>query len=105
MGVWHRMLPAAAPAGLDADYFAAYLRGAEARTWLEAHSTGSMKMRTISLDVLRDLPVFMPDLAAQQAIADTMKQLDAYERLLQDQIALTRRIRHDALDGGLIPVP
>ncbi|WP_327338656.1 N-6 DNA methylase [Streptomyces sp. NBC_01324] len=93
------------PAGLDADYFAAYLRGAEARTWLEAHSTGSMKMRTISLDVLRDLPVFMPDLAAQQAIADTMKQLDAYERLLQDQIALTRRIRHDALDGGLIPVP
>ncbi|MFG2675639.1 N-6 DNA methylase [Streptomyces sp. NPDC048445] len=37
--------------------------------------------------------------------ADTMKQLDAYERLLQDQIALTRRIRHDALDGGLIPVP
>ncbi|MFD3515305.1 restriction endonuclease subunit S [Streptomyces sp. NPDC058657] len=93
------------PAGLDADYFAAYLRGEEARTWLEAHSTGSMKMKTISLDVLGSLPVVLPDLATQQAIADTMRQLDEHERRLHDQIALTRRIRHDALDGGIIPAP
>ncbi|MFF4717421.1 N-6 DNA methylase [Streptomyces eurythermus] len=93
------------PAGLDADYFAAYLRGPEARTWLEAHSTGSMKMKTISLDVLRELPVVLPSLATQQAIADTMKRLDEHERLLREQLALTRRIRHDALDGGILPTP
>ncbi|MFI2240045.1 N-6 DNA methylase [Streptomyces chrestomyceticus] len=93
------------PARLDADYFAAYLRGPEARAWLEAHSTGSMKMKTISLDVLRDLPVPVPALSAQCAIADTMKRLDAYERLLRDQLALTRRIRHAVLDGGVIPAP
>ncbi|MFG3504341.1 N-6 DNA methylase [Streptomyces sp. NPDC047821] len=93
------------PAGLDADYFAAYLRGSEARTWLETHSTGSMKMKTISLDVLGDLPVVLPDLATQQVIADTMKRLDENERLLREQLALTQRIRHDALDGGIIPAP
>ncbi|RST11643.1 restriction endonuclease subunit M/S [Streptomyces sp. WAC05374] len=93
------------PAELDADYFAAYLRGSEARTWLEAHSTGSMKMKTISLDVLGDLPVVLPDLATQQVIADTMKRLDENERLLREQLALTQRIRHDALDGGIIPAP
>ncbi|MFB6717064.1 N-6 DNA methylase [Streptomyces sp. NPDC056358] len=93
------------PAGLDADYFAAYLRGPEARTWLETHSTGSMKMKTISLGVLGDLPVVLPDLATQQAIADTMTQLDEHERLLREQLALTRRIRHGALDGGIIPTP
>ncbi|OSZ61141.1 hypothetical protein OQI_06795 [Streptomyces pharetrae CZA14] len=93
------------PSGLDADYFAAYLRGPEARTWLEAHSTGSMKMKTISLDVLRELPVVLPGLATQQAIADTMKRLDEHERLLREQLALTQRIRHDALDGGIVPTP
>ncbi len=93
------------PAGLDADYFAAYLRGPEARTWLEAHSTGSMKMKTISLNVLGDLPVVLPSLATQQAIADTMKRLDEHERLLRRQLDLTQRIRHDALDGGIIPTP
>jgi type I restriction enzyme M protein len=93
------------PAGLDSDYFAAYLRGTEARTWLETHSTGSMKMKTISLDVLRELPVVLPSLAAQQAIADTMKRLDEHERLLREQLALTQRIRHAALDGGIVPTP
>ncbi|MFJ7588837.1 N-6 DNA methylase [Streptomyces sp. NPDC097617] len=93
------------PAGLDADYFAAYLRGPEARTWLENHSTGSMKMKTISLGVLGDLPVVLPDLATQRAVADTMTQLDEHERLLHEQLDLTRRIRHGALDGGIIPPP
>ncbi|PZG99148.1 hypothetical protein C1I97_24380 [Streptomyces sp. NTH33] len=93
------------PSALDADYFAAYLRGPEARTWLETHSTGSIKMKTISLGVLGDLPVVLPDLATQQAIAGTMAQLDEHERLLRDQFELTRRIRHGALDGGIIPTP
>ncbi|MFJ4859874.1 N-6 DNA methylase [Streptomyces sp. NPDC088748] len=93
------------PGTLDADYFAAYLRGPEARTWLENHSTGSMKMQTISLGVLGELPVVLPDLATQRAIADTITQLDEYERLLRGQLDLTRRIRHGALDGGIIPSP
>ena len=93
------------PAGLDADYFVAYLRSPEARMWLEAHSTGSMTMKTISLSVLGDLPVALPDLATQRAIADTMAQLNEHERLLQEQLELTQRIRHDALDGGIIPAP
>ncbi|MGW5774478.1 N-6 DNA methylase [Streptomyces sp. NPDC003863] len=93
------------PAGLDPDYFAAYLRGPEARTWLEAHSTGSMKMKTISLGVLGDLPVVLPSLATQRAIAGTMARLDAHERLLREQLDLTRRIRRDALNGGIIPAP
>ncbi|MFF5564283.1 N-6 DNA methylase [Streptomyces sp. NPDC012623] len=93
------------PARLDADYFAAYLRGPEARAWLEAHSTGSMKMQTISLDVLHGLPVALPGLSTQRSIADTMNRLDEHERLLLDQLALTRRIRHAALDGGVVPAP
>ncbi|MFF5281457.1 N-6 DNA methylase [Streptomyces sp. NPDC013171] len=93
------------PAGLDPDYFAAYLRGPEARTWLEAHSTGSMKMKTISLGVLGDLPVVLPGLATQRAIAGTMARLDEHERLLREQLELTRHIRRDALNGGIIPAP
>ncbi|MFD5715488.1 hypothetical protein ACFWHW_34825 [Streptomyces pharetrae] len=62
-------------------------------------------MKTISLDVLRELPVVLPGLATQQAIADTMKRLDEHERLLREQLALTQRIRHDALDGGIVPTP
>lgn len=34
-----------------------------------------------------------------------MTQLDEHERLLREQLALTRRIRHGALDGGIIPAP
>ncbi|MFE6162470.1 N-6 DNA methylase [Streptomyces sp. NPDC056486] len=90
---------------LDADYFAAYLRGQEARTWLESHSTGSMNMKTISLSALSDLPVVLPDLATQQAIADTMAQLDAHEHLLREQLDLTRQIRSGALNGGIMPTP
>ncbi len=89
------------PAELDADYFAAYLRSPEAREWLEAHSTGSMTMKTISLNVLGELPVVLPDLGTQQAIAGMMTRLDEHERLLREQLALTHKIRRDALNGLL----
>ncbi|MFI8907745.1 N-6 DNA methylase [Streptomyces albidoflavus] len=94
------------PAGpLDPDYLAAYLRGPEARSWLDAHSTGSTKMKTIPLRTFAELPVVLPDLATQRAIVDTTAQLDEHERLLEEQLTLTRRIRHDALAGGIIPRP
>lgn len=89
------------PAELNADYFAAYLRSPEAREWLEAHSTGSLTMKTISLNVLGELPVVLPDLGTQQAIAGAMARLDEHERLLREQLALTRQIHDDALNGIL----
>ncbi|MFD3910718.1 N-6 DNA methylase [Streptomyces sp. NPDC058603] len=89
------------PTELNADYFAAYLRSPEARKWLEAHSTGSMTMKTISLNVLRELPVALPDLGTQQAIADAMTRLDEHERLLRKQLAVAQKIRSDALNGIL----
>ncbi|TQK97512.1 type I restriction enzyme M protein [Streptomyces puniciscabiei] len=89
------------PAELNADYLAAYLRSPEARKWLEAHSTGSMTMKTISLNVLGELPVVLPDLGTQQAIAGAMARLDEQERLLLEQLALTQKIRSEALNGIL----
>jgi type I restriction enzyme M protein len=89
------------PAELNAGYFAAYLRSTEARQWLEAHSTGSMTMKTISLNALSELPVALPDLGVQQAVADAMRQLDEHERLLQKQLALTQQIRRDSFMGIL----
>ncbi|MFE7634067.1 N-6 DNA methylase [Kitasatospora sp. NPDC057518] len=88
---------------LNPDYLAAYLRSAQARDWLDNHSTGSMTMKTISLQVLGDLPVALPDLGAQRTIADLMTRLDAHERLLREQLAVTRRLHRDALQGFLAP--
>lgn len=87
------------PAELDPDYFAAYLRSPGARAWLEARSTGSLAMKTIPRDVLRALPVAVPDLRTQRAIAAAMTRLDAHERALHEQLALTRALRQDALGG------
>jgi type I restriction enzyme M protein len=86
------------PDELNADYFAAYLRSPEARGWLDAHSTGTTTMKTISLNVLGKLPVTLPDLGTQQAIVAVMTRLDEHERLLREQLTLTRKIRHDALN-------
>jgi type I restriction enzyme M protein len=85
------------PATLHPDYFAAYLRSREARAWLDAHSTGTVAMKTISLNALRELPVALPDLDTQYAIADVMIQLDEHERLLREQLALTREVREVTL--------
>lgn len=89
------------PAGLDPDYFAAYLRSPEARKWLDAHSTGSTAMKTISLNALGELPVILPDLGTQQTIADAMTRLDEHEKLLREQLTLTQKIRRDALNLNL----
>jgi len=89
------------PEGLNPDYFAAYLRSPEARTWLEEHSTGSIAMKTISLKVLGELPVPVPDLATQQAIAAVALQLDENERLLRERLELTRTVRREVLGGIL----
>ncbi|MFI7003600.1 N-6 DNA methylase [Nocardia sp. NPDC050175] len=89
------------PATLDADYLAAYLRSPMAREWLDSHSTGGMSMKTISLSVLGNLPVVVPDLDVQRAIAESMARLAAAERLLQEQLELMQEIRRTALVGLL----
>ncbi|MFD7589813.1 N-6 DNA methylase [Kitasatospora sp. NPDC059811] len=88
---------------LNPDYLAAYLRSAQARDWLDNHSTGSMTMKTISLPILADLPVVLPDLATQQTIASLMTRLDIHEHQLREQLTLTRQLRRDALQGFLAP--
>ncbi|MET2716103.1 N-6 DNA methylase [Streptomyces harbinensis] len=87
------------PAELDAEYFAAYLRSAKARVWLDVHSTGSLTMKTISLPVLGELPVVLPDRGVQREIAEGMRRLDRHESLLRAQLELTRRMRRDAVNA------
>jgi type I restriction enzyme M protein len=41
----------------------------------------------------------VPDLRTQRAIAAAMTRLDAHERALHEQLALTRALRQDALGG------
>lgn len=89
------------PSAIDAEYLAAYLRSPEAREWLDAHSTGSINMKTISLDVLGNLPIVVPDLETQRAIATMMTRLDDHKRILQAQLELMQELRHEALEGIL----
>ncbi|WP_196814700.1 type I restriction-modification system subunit M/S [Nocardia sp. BMG111209] len=86
---------------VNSDYMAAYLRSPSARDWLESRSTGSMNMKTISLNTIGDLPLVLPNLDTQRAIAAVAKQLDSTEQLLREQLEKTREIRHDAVFGLL----
>jgi type I restriction enzyme M protein len=85
------------PEGLDSEYFAAYFRSSTARAWLEAHSTGSTTMKTISLAAMRKLPIVLPNLAMQQVIAGVMVRLANYEKLLRKQLSLVEMVRREAL--------
>ncbi|MFF4344141.1 N-6 DNA methylase [Kitasatospora sp. NPDC001540] len=89
------------PDTVDPHYLAAFLRSPGAREWLDTHATGSLALRTISLEVLGMLPVALPDLDAQRAIGEVMASFDAHERRLLDQLAATRDIRSKALDSFL----
>ncbi|QMU80711.1 hypothetical protein GXW83_32720 [Streptacidiphilus sp. PB12-B1b] len=88
------------PAGdVDPDYLAAFLRSPEARAWLDSRSTGSMTMKTISLDVLAALPVTLPDPEVQQLVARLMRSAEEHDRLMMEGLVSTQRIRDDALRG------
>lgn len=89
------------PGIVDSRYLAAFLRSSEAREWLDAHSTGSLALRTISLDVLGMLPVVLPDLDTQRSIGAAMASFDAHERRLLDQLGAMREMRRKALSGFL----
>ncbi len=84
---------------VDPDYLAAFLRSPEARKWLDSRSTGSMTMKTISLDVLADLPVALPDPEVQRLVVRLLSSADEHERLLREGLVTTQRIRDDALRG------
>ncbi|MET8661149.1 N-6 DNA methylase [Streptomyces griseus] len=90
------------PETVDSRYLAAYLRSPEAREWLDTHSTGSLALRTISLDVLGTLPIALPDLDTQRSIGEAMVSFDAHERRLLDQLATMRDIRSRALSSFLV---
>lgn len=88
------------PAGdVDPDYLAACLRSPEAREWLDSRSTGSMTMKTISLDVLADLPIALPDPEVQRLVARLVRSAAAHERQLREGMVMTQRLRDDAIRG------
>ncbi|GAB1327864.1 N-6 DNA methylase [Streptomyces sennicomposti] len=89
------------PSTVDSHYLAAFLRSPGAREWLDTHSTGSLALRTISLEVLGMLPVALPDLDTQRSIGEAMTSFDAHERRLLEQLATTRDIRSKALNSLL----
>jgi type I restriction enzyme M protein len=89
------------PGTVDSHYLAAFLRSPAAREWLDTHSTGSLALRTVSLEVLGMLPVALPDLDTQRSIGEAMASFDAHERRLLDQLATTRGIRSKALNSFL----
>ncbi|MFD4261225.1 N-6 DNA methylase [Streptomyces sp. NPDC058534] len=89
------------PDAVDSHYLAAFLRGPEAREWLDTRSTGSLALRTISLEVLGMLPVPLPDIDVQRSIGEAMASFDSYERRLLDQLAMTRDVRGKVLNGFL----
>lgn len=66
------------PGIVDSHYLVAFLRSPGAREWLDTHSTGSMALRTVSLEVLGMLPVALPDLDTQRSIGEAMASFDAY---------------------------
>lgn len=89
------------PGTVDPRYLAAFLRSPGARAWLDTHATGSLALRTISLDVLGMLPIALPDLDVQRSIGEAMTSFDAHERRLLDQLAMTREMRSQALNSYL----
>ncbi|MCX5385288.1 N-6 DNA methylase [Streptomyces sp. NBC_00083] len=89
------------PDTVDSHYLAAFLRSPGARNWLDAHSTGSHALRTISLEVLGMLPVALPDLDAQRSIGEVLERFGAHEKRLLEQLAETRDIRDRALNSFL----
>ncbi len=90
------------PEGLDPDYVAAYLSSAASRRWLEARSTGGMTMKTVSLKVLEELPITVPDLPSQRQVAGAMRALGEHEELLRGELALARKLREDVLTSALL---
>lgn len=89
------------PDTVDSHYLAAFLRSPGAREWLATHSTGSLALQTISLEVLGTLTVALPSLDIQQSIGEAMARFDTYERRLRDQLATMRDIRSKALNSFL----
>lgn len=90
------------PEGLDPEYVAAYLSSTVSRQWLEARSTGGMTMKTVSLKVLEELPITVPDLPSQRQVAGAMRALGEHEELLRGELALARKLREDVLTSALL---
>jgi len=64
-----------AASGVDPTYLSFFLIMNETREWLRAHAVGAV-MPNLNETVLRGVPVWIPSLAEQHAIADVLKSLD-----------------------------
>lgn len=67
---------------VDANYLAMFLSGEAAYTWLRAHAVGAV-MPNLNTEIIKALPITLPDIEQQKNIA-------SFFNLLDDRIALLR---------------
>lgn len=70
--------------GLDSDYLAAYMKGPQWITWTGSAGVGSVRQRIYYRELAR-MPLSLPSLKQQRAIAEVLRSLD-------DKMELNRRM-------------
>ncbi|TFD07541.1 restriction endonuclease subunit S [Cryobacterium sp. TMT1-66-1] len=88
--------------GIDAAYVAYWLQTARARGWLIRQSVGTT-MLTLTQPVLESLPVRLPDIKMQGAVARLLQEADqlieAYERAISKKLAIKQGTMQELLVG------
>jgi type I restriction enzyme M protein len=82
------------------DYLTYYLGSPAARHWLMKHATGTA-IQHVNAATLRKMPVWLPPLHAQQAIADTLNPFHTISSV-HSRISATIEDLHDLLVSVLI---
>ena len=87
-------------ANVDPGYLVHYLNTPEARSWLDRNATGSA-IKTLSTRIFAELPLPLPPMAQQRAIAAVLNQLNDVIRA-HERISATTTALRDALSPLLI---
>jgi type I restriction enzyme M protein len=87
-------------AHVDPGYLVHYLNTPEARSWLDRNATGSA-IKTLSTRTLAELPLPLPPMAQQRAIAAALNQLNDLI-CVHERISATTTALRDALSPLLI---
>lgn len=86
-------------------YVALSLRSERIQELITESTAGSTGLRNLSLEWLRTLPILLPPLAEQRAIAEVLDSIDAAIERTDDVIASTERLRdsllHELLTRGV----
>lgn len=93
---------------VDARYLAYALSLPETRSWITQHAVGAT-MPNLNTGVLREVPVSLPPIEEQRAIAATLGALDdkieSNQRVVELIPALIRAKVQEALDAGVLATP